>query len=359
MITLATLIKTFADELHQQYGNRLLPGHKKALHAMRICRTEESPVFLVQCSDCGTQHLLPHSCGHRNCPHCQHHESQRWLERQREKLLPVEYFMVTFTVPAQLRSLLWCHQRTGYDLLLKLGWQTLQSFGLNDKRLRGKIGAHAVLHTHSRSLDFHPHVHFIVPAGALSPKQRLWRSKKGKYLFRQDNLAQVFRAKWFHAMKEQGLTVRPTLPEDWIVDCKHVGSGDKALVYLGKYLYRGVLQEKDIISCDNGMVTFRYTQNTGEVKTRTLPGAEFLLLLLQHVLPRGFRRTRTFGFLHANSKKLIRLLQYLFRCRVLLPGKGVKKRPIVCKICGGPMKIIATRLMPIPGAQPEGTPLAW
>ena len=257
--------------------------------------------------------------------------------------------MVTFTVPAQLRSLLWHHQRTGYDLLLKLGWQTLQSFGLNDKHLQGQIGAHAVLHTHSRRRDFHPHVHFIVPAGALNPEQRLWRSKKGKYLFRQGNLAKVFRAKWLQAMKEQGINVKATLPEDWVAHCKHVGAGDKALTYLGKYLYRGVLQEKDIVSCRDGMVTFRYTKNTGEVTTRTLPGADFLLLLLQHVLPRGFRRTRTYGFLHANSKKFIRLLQYLFRCRLVPPGKNFKKQPIVCKSCGEP----------IPMIQPEGTPLGW
>jgi len=265
--------------------------------------------------------------------------------------------MVTFTVPAQLRSLLWHHQRTGYDLLLKLGWQTLQSFGLNDKRLQGQIGAYAMLHTHSRPLDFHPHGHFIVPAGALDPKQRLWRRKKGKYLFRQGNLAKVFRAKWLQAMKEQGIKVKATLPDDWVAHCKHVGAGEKALTYLGKYLYRGVLQEKNIVSCNDGMVTFRYTENTGEVTTRTLAGADFLLLLLQHVLPRGFRRTRTYGFLHSNCKKLIRLLQYLFRCRLQPPEKDSKKPAIVCKSCGRPMHIIATRLAPIPMGQPEGTPL--
>ena len=114
-------------------------------------------------------------------------------------------------------------------------------------------------------------------------------------------------------MKDEGLTVSETIPGEWIVDCKHVGSGDSALTYLGKYLYRGVLQEKDILRCENGLVTFRYTENTGTVKTRTLPGAQFLRLLLRHVLPKGFRRTRDFGFLHSNCKAMIRLLQYLFR----------------------------------------------
>jgi len=352
MILLSTLISCFGGELREQFGKRLLPGHERALSAMAICRTDESPVMRVRCLDCGTQETLPHSCGHRSCPHCQHHEGQQWLERQRGKLLPVEYFMVTFTLPRQWRALLWRHQRIGYDLLLKLGWQTLKAFGLNDAHLKGRIGAHAMLHTHSRRLDYHPHVHFIVPAGALDPKHRLWRKKQGKYLFHQESLAKVFRAKWFQAMKEEGLKVSATVPKDWVVDCKHVGRGDQALTYLGKYLYRGVLQEKDILRWENGQVTFRYTENSGTVKTRTLPGADFLWLLLQHVLPKGFRRSRDYGFLHSNSKAMIQLLQYLFRFLIRPAPKKIKKPSIQCKACGGIMGIIATRLKPIPKAQP-------
>lgn len=317
MILLSRLITEFADKVRERYGKRLLPGHERALTAMQACRTEHSPVLVVRCPACGQRETLPHSCGHRSCPHCQHHEGQQWLQRQRGKLLPVDYFMVTFTLPRQLHTLAWQHQRLVYDLLLKLAWQTLSDFGLNDPRLQGRIGAHAVLHTHSRRLDFHPHVHFIVPAGALDPKHRLWRRKNGTYLFHQGNLAKVFRAKWFQALNDQGLRVNATVPKDWVVDCKHVGRGDKALTYLGKYLYRGVLQEKNILRCENGQVTFRYTENTGAVNTRTLPGAEFLWLLLQHVLPKGFRRSRDYGFLHSNSKPLIQLLQYLFRLSLI------------------------------------------
>ena len=358
MILLSHLINLFRDDLCRKYGHQLLPGHKKALEAMRTCRTEESPVFLVQCSGCETRVLCPHSCGHRSCPHCQHHDSEMWLKRQLGKLLPVEYFMVTFTVPAELRSLIWHHQRIGYDLLLKLGWKTLESFGLNDNRLQGRIGAVAVLHTHSRARSFHPHVHYIVPAGALDKRHRLWRSKKGSYLFHEGNLAKVFRAKWLHAMAEHGLKVKATVPDDWVVDCRHVGAGEKALIYLGAYLYRGVIQEKDILSCSDGMVTFRYTENTGRVLTRTLPGADFLWLLLQHVLPRGFRRTRTYGFLHSNCKKLIALLQYLFRCRPASEEKSHRRPPMLCRRCGQPMRVIATRLAPIPMSRPEGPALA-
>jgi hypothetical protein len=346
MMLLSTLVKFFEDDLRERFGDQLLPGHERALQAMVNCRTEGSAVMRVMCSDCGHRETIPHSCGHRLCSHCQQHEGQRWLERQQAKLLPVEYYLVTFTLPRQWRSLVWRHQRLCYDLLLTLGWQTLLSFGLNDSTLKGNMGAHAVLHTHSRRIDFHPHAHFIVPAGALDPKHRLWRKKSGKYLFHQGNLAKVFRAKWFEAMDREGLKVSATIPKDWVVDCKHVGRGDKALTYLGKYLYRGVLQEKDILSCKNGYVTFRYIENTGTVKTRTLPGVDFLWLLLRHVLPKGFHRARDYGFLHSNCKAMIRLLQYVFHSIPRRPPIDTQRPPIKCKLCGGIMEIIATRLDP-------------
>ena len=124
------------------------------------------------------------------------------------------------------------------------------------------------------------------------------------------------------------------------------------MTYLGKYLYRGVLSEKDILSCEHGRVTFRYTDNQGELKTRTLPGAEFLWLVLQHVLPKGFRRTRDYGFLHANSKGLIRLLQYLFHCPVPAADTPRERPPIHGPSCGGIMRIIATGITPGPEAHP-------
>jgi len=343
MMLLSELISAFEPKLLSQYAARLLPGHKRALAAMKDCRTTASPMMLAQCLACNASALLPHSCGHRSCPHCQHHEGQRWLARQRQKLLPVHYFMVTFTLPAQMRNLAWQHQRLIYDLLFKISWETLSGFGRNDKQLQGRLGATAVLHTHSRKLDYHPHVHIIVPAGALDSNRKLWRKKKGKYLFNQDNLAKVYRAKWFQALKDHGCEVHAKLPADWVVDCKPVGCGDKALTYLARYLYRGVIREKDILSVQEGKVTFRYTDNTGTIKTRTLPGEEFLWLLLQHVLPKGFRRARDYGFLHPNSKPLIRLLQLLFQVTMQRLNE-IPRATIKCPLCSGPMIIVATQL---------------
>ncbi len=298
---------------------------------------------------------VPHSCGHRNCPHCQHFESQQWLERQLQKQVPAEYFLLTFTLPAELRALVWCHQRLLYALMIQCVWETVRTFSQNDKQLQGIPGAIAVLHTHSRCLDFHPHVHLVMPAAAMDAVNRLWRTKGGKarknkkpYLFNHKTLAKVFRAKLLDAITDEGLALPASYPETWVVDCKSVGTGEKALVYLGRYLYRGVIREKDIVSCKAGKVTFRYQNSkTKQWEFRTVSGAKFLWLVLQHVLPKGFRRARNFGFLHPNSKRLIHLLQLLVGLDPTRALALIKKRPVLpCPCCGAKMKIIETRLPP-------------
>ena len=227
--------------------------------------------------------------------------------------------MVTITVPAQLRGLFWSNQRIAYDQLLKTAWQTIDSFARRDPQLRGRSGVHAVLHTHSRNLDYHPHVHLIVPAGAINMHSRRWQHKKKqeKILFWAANLSRVFRGNWFGAMRLAGLHCEETLPDAWVVHCKKVGRGEQALVYLGRYLCRGVLPEKNIIADRDGKVRFCYQDNKGKHQVRTLLGGEFLWLLLKHVLPRRFRRVRDFGLLHANAKRMIQLLQLTLPYRTL------------------------------------------
>lgn len=339
MIRLAELVEAFQPELEATYASRLLPSHHKALSSVLRCRTEESGTAALHCHDCESHDSFPLSCGHRFCPQCQHAAGEQWLERQRAKLLPCDYYLITFTLPAQLRSLVFSHQRTAYDLLIKLTWQTLAEFGLKDKKLGGKLGATVVLHTHSRALDFHPHVHVVIPAGAIDTRTRTWRTKTGKFLFPQKALGKVFRAKWFEAMKEQGWRVRERLPQKWVVDCKRVGNGDKALIYLGRYLYRGVIREKDILHCEGGRVTFRYTENSGKLRIRTLAGADFLWLLLQHVLPSGFHRSRDYGFLHGNNKRVIQLLHLVLKVR---PPPPKERPPFCCRHCGGRVSLTIT-----------------
>ena len=348
MIRLASIIKTYEKEFKQKYKKHLLPSHLKAMSAIKICRSRHSPKMLMQCenSDCSHQTLVPHSCGHRHCPHCQNHETQVWIERQLQKQLPADYFMVTFTLPAQFRSIAWYNQKLVYNLLFICIWETLKVFCLNDKKLGGFPGAIAVLHTHSRELNYHPHIHIVMPAATIDKKRRLWSKKSGKYLFNHKALAKVFRAKMLDAFTTKELTLPCTYSKDWVVDCRRVGAGDKALLYLSRYLYRGVIKEKDILSFENGKVSFRYKNSkTGKYETKTVSAVHFLWLVFQHVLPKGFRRAREYGFLHPNSKKLIKIIQWVFR---LNPQKFINKlkprKQMVCTCCGALMKIVATRL---------------
>ena len=226
MIRLATVINTFKADFLAQYRNQLGTDHLRALSAMTHCRTQASLKMQVRCDGCDHHKLVPHSCGHRHCPHCQHHESQQWLERQVATQVPAEYFLLTFTLPAELRALSRANQRVMYDLLMRSSWETVQAFSRNDKKLQGTPGAIAVLHTNTRRLDYHPHVHLVMPAAAVDARKR-WRTKQG-YLFSHKALSKVFRAKMLAGIEAAGLRLPACYPAQWVVDCKSVGNGAKA-----------------------------------------------------------------------------------------------------------------------------------
>ena len=350
MIRLAQVIADFEADFLRQFRHRLSFDQLRALAAIKRCRSPASPMMQVQCTDCTHHRLVPHSCGHRLCPHCQHHESQQWLERQMRRLVPADYFLLTFTLPAEFRGLAAAHADVVLDLLMRCAWDTVHRFSQNDRQLQGMPGAIAVLHTHSRRLDFHPHVHLVVPAAAVDAAKQRWRRKRrgknGTYLFNEKAMAKVFRAKLLAAIAAAGIPLPARYPQEWVAHVKSVGSGEKALVYLGRYLYRGVIREADILSCDNGRVSFRYRNaDTGKMEKRSLAGADFLWLIVQHVLPKGFRRARNFGFLHANCKRLIGLLHLLLKfdpSRFTPPRK--ERPPMLCVCCGAVMAIVRTRI---------------
>ena len=325
MILLSTIIHKFQDRFLAKYKATILPSHQKALHVMEHCRKETGPHMLAICTNhnCLKEIYIPHSCGHRNCPHCQHHENQQWIENQLSKRLPAQYYLITFTLPEQLRKLAWNHQRISYSLMFACVQDVLKTFTKNDKKLQGMAGFTAILHTHSRALDYHPHIHVVMPGASINKKTGLWRVKPSDYLFNHKALAKVFRAKLLEKLVDNNLRVPANCPKQWVVDCKNVGNGDKALIYLGKYLYRGVIQEKDILQCKNGMITYRYVDSkTKTYRPKTVTGEYFLYLLMLHVLPKGFRRTRCYGFLHPCSKKLIKFLQVILHVN---PFNGLKK----------------------------------
>jgi hypothetical protein len=248
--------------------------------------------------------------------------------------------MVTFTLPKELRALAKQHPKTVYDALMSCAASTLKTFALNDAKCGDHIGLTAILHTHTRRLDFHPHVHVVLPNGGLSRNKALWQTKAGAYLFNSRALATVFRARVLKTLQQQALGL-PDTPRQWVAHCKKVGRGLPALQYLSRYLYRGVIAEKNILCDQNGQITFRYRDNKQQHQTRTLKSNDFLKLVLQHVLPKGFRRVRDYGYLHGNAKQTLKRVQWALQ--VDPPKIEQRERPSWhCKHCGGAMHIVST-----------------
>lgn len=339
---LASLAQQYLPQFKACHGASTSRDQWSALNAILGCRTGQYGEILLSCRACAAPDSRHQSCGHRSCNRCQHHNTEQWLDRQKAKLLPVDYFMVTFTLPYELRSIAMANQRLVYGALLRCDTGIIKAFGLNDKELGADLAMTAVLHTHTRRLDYHPHVHLIVPGGGVTKRRNEWRQVKGKYLFNGFALAAAFRSRLLDALNKAGLSL-PATPSKWVVQCQRVGRGLPALKYLSRYLYRGVISNDNILHDDGTHVTFQYKDSaTGTMKTRSERGEDFIALVLQHTLPKGFRRARDYGFLHGNARRLLKTVQWILQ--IALPAMKEKTRPVYkCKKCHGPMMITGFR----------------
>lgn len=344
---LQQIVLHYRDRFVARYGNSLSADQRSALNAIGGCRQGQYGDLLLNCQACHQPAEIPRSCGHRACNQCQSHSTEAWLDRQRQKQLPVNYYLATFTLPAELRSLAKAHPKTVYNLLIQCAVTTLKTFGLNKKGFAAELGLCTVLHTHTRRLDYHPHVHIVVPGGGLHRRRKEWRTLRGDYLFNGRALAAAFRGALLNALAEAGLSPGVT-PRQWVVQCQKVGRGDQALQYLSRYLYRGVISNANILANDGDNVTFQYREGkTGQWQTRSLAGEDFLALLVQHVLPKGFRRARDYGFLHGNARALLNVVQWLLKVHQLGRQPVESSRQSVCRrcaCCGGAMRVMGYRL---------------
>lgn len=226
-----------------------------------------------------------------------------------------------------------------YSLLFQCTVATLKDFGMNDKGLAAELAMTAVLHTHTKRLEYHPHVHLIVPGGGINTRRKEWRKLKGKYLFNKFALAAVFRGKMLSALHQAELAF-PCTPKKWVAHCERVERSLPALQYLSRYLYRGVISNKQIVSDDGDYVAFRYKDaKTGAMKTRRLLGEDFIALVLQHVLPKGLRRARDYGFLHGNAKRTLAIVQWVLRVSVS-NRRCFQRAPFLCQHCQAPMSVV-------------------
>ena len=318
-----------------RFGDSVLPSHRAALQAICDCRTPKLGGHVTQCVQCGTEHEHFHSCRNRACPRCGQDAAERWLARQHDLLLPVPYFHVVFTLPSELRMLVRTHQRALLGALFHAAFESLTEL-CADPRLFGatQLGALAVLHTWTRTLEWHPHIHMLVPGGGLAADGSTWVTprtprarRKGSlspksppFLVPVKALSRVFRRHFARLAREAVPGI--ALPEAvfhkrWVTFAKPIVQGpEKVLEYLGRYVYRTALSDSALVDMDDTHVTFRYRRSDdGTRRQMRLPAHEFLRRFLQHVLPRGFHRVRTFGLLHAARRTTLRRLQLLLSPR--------------------------------------------
>jgi hypothetical protein len=232
MIEWADIVRAYGQAYREQVGDRLFPSQQRALANIEACRTEALGGQVYYCPACEETCYSYHSCRNRHCPKCQNDAAQAWLDKQRDLLLPVPYFLVTFTLPAGLRNVAYRHQQVIYDLLFRTSAEALPQLALDPRFLGGRIGLGGVLQTWTRDLRYHPHGHFLVPGGGLAPDGETWRRAKNHFFVPGKPLAWLFRATFREALGKTDLfaQVAPvTWSQDWVVDCRPVGSGETAL----------------------------------------------------------------------------------------------------------------------------------
>jgi len=348
MLEMADIMAQYGPEYLAKYGDRMPPSHRRAMEDIVRCRTPELGGQLYACDDCGEYHYSYHSCQNRSCPKCQNDQAQEWLIKQGEKLLAVRYFLVTFTLPQELREIARSNQKLVYGLLFSESAAAMQKLAKDPKYVGGKLGFMGVLHTWKRDMNYHPHVHYLVPGGGLTMDGKKWRFTQKNFFLPVKALSKIFRAKFRDALKKTSPQLFAQIPvsvwkKDWVVHSEPAGRGIEVLKYFAPYVYRIAISNNRLVKMENDQVTFRYKDSkTKKWNYLTLPAEEFMRRFLQHVLPRGFQKVRYYGWLSSRQKKILQTLQLLLgtvNCDELIAEYEERKK-VLCPKCGKEMHVI-------------------
>ncbi len=331
------------------------------------CRTSNNAAtvalggHLYYCHQCEEQRYSYHSCKNRHCPKCQNDQANQWLAQQQDLLLPVPHFMVTFTLPDELRLLARSHQKTFYNILFHASSAALQKLAHDPRFVGGRIGMVGVLHTWTRQLLYHPHVHYIVTGGGLS-EDGSWLSSRKDFLVHVKPLSLLFRAKVRDEVKKTALFPQvdaQVWQKDWVVHSEPVGTGSQAFCYLAPYIFRVAISNNRILKLEDGKVTFSYKESaTDQIKLYTLTAVEFIRRFLQHVLPEGFVKVRYYGLLSPGNRPLLAPAREVLGTRATTPHSidpyAQIKAPIAAPCCPncGSVLILIGKLTPRSGVPP-------
>ena len=347
----------------------------KVMSSIEACRTEELGGHVAACTKCNHQHIAYNSCKNRHCPKCQGPAARDWMAARAEDLLPVEYFHLVFTLPAEIARIAYWNKKAIYGLLFKASAQTVTTIAADRKRLGAKVGMTSVLHTWGSALTHHPHIHMIVPGGGVSPSGNRWVACKPGFLLDVRVLSRLFRRLFIEGLMAlhragelvffgdlAGLSepqafaayLAPLRKIEWVVYAKPPFGGPEAvLAYLSRYTHRVAISNSRLINADASSVAFRwkdYRVKSGDRQNvMRLSTSEFIRRLLIHVLPDRFHRIRHYGLLASSQRKV-----HIAKVRVLLGAQAVEQdslpaaevTPLTlrepCPDCGGAMRIIET-----------------
>ncbi len=317
MLELADVVRRHGSEFLQ--SNPALARRPEVIRAfqdIQHCRTDAFGGHVYRCSEeqCGKHVYAYHSCRNRHCPKCHADQTEAWLKKRRTELLPTSYFHVVFTVPGQLHAVIAANQTVGYAILMREAAAALQTLARDPKFLGGDIAVLAVLHTWTKALLYHPHVHCLVPAGALTPDQR-WKPSNPAFLVPIHALSDIFRAKVRDALKKEGLLYHvnsKAWSKRWWVYCKPaVKSPHRVLDYLGRYVHRVAITNSRIVDIGDEQITLRGRDRANPNKPLTLHAHELLRRFCSHILPKRFSKVRYYGLWRAPNRNKLKQLQLL------------------------------------------------
>ena len=367
LLELADIVHYAGDSFMEQSRGWINGQHMKVLAAITRCRTSALGHHRDRCANCGYVAISYNSCRNRHCPRCQATARKRWLQAREGELLPTPYVHVVFTLPRELAPLALQNKRLIYSLLFRASAETLLEVARDPRHLGAEIGFFSVLHTWNQRLQFHPHIHCVVPAGGLAPYHSLWIASRPSYFLPQKVLSRVFRGKFVAGLKRAfrkgtlqfhgrlaalaqprafAAWLRPLFRHDWVVYAKPpFGGPEHVLRYLGAYTHRVAISNSRLMALHEGNVRFRWRDSAHGNRKRImqLPAHEFLRRFLLHLLPPGFVRIRNFGFL-ANRQRS-HLLPLCLRLLDAAPEPPASRLPTqhplwICPHCGGAMQII-------------------
>jgi len=311
---------------------------------------------VYKCNSCGSYHYSFHSCGNRSCNNCQNNNADDWVDKNSNLLLPVDYFMITFTLPEELRPFARSNQILFYNLLFNCSARTIESFSSNPMHIGAKPGYLGVLHTWSGKLSFHPHIHYLITGGGFSLKDKKWiNSHSNKFLFPVYALSVVFKAKFRDELRNLNPLlfnqISPSIwTKDWVVNSIPVGNGYHAMKYLARYIFRVAITNNRIINYQDGFVTFKYKDSKSKTyKAIKLTNEEFIRRFLQHVLPKGFVKVRYFGLFATKNRNLLSIGKQILDPTSLTVEKSNNKTAdtnnstiTYCPVCGNQMDLVLT-----------------